>query len=439
MGLTRLLAIAVAGLSVLILAATVLPPPWSWSIGLAYILYDTWLLWSNFRASRLAAVTWLRAEPAVPDRSQAVVIAAHNERLALPATLAALRAAGAGRVVVVDDGSDDGTVDLLALDFSLTKVADDRWDGGWLTVLRQARAGKAAALNLALDRLGDETEVVVTIDADTAIAPESLAAMHGAFRADPQLIAACGVLDPRCAPGLWSGYFRIFQHHEYARAFLWRAGWSAQGSLVLVSGAFAAYRCQALRTVGGFDPASRVEDYEVMFRLHRAHPGMHALVIPEARAVTEAPGSPLRFLRQRQRWFAGFLLTMLRHRRMVGDPSLGRLGTTHLRLKTVDMVLPIYGLAAGIVLIVILLRHGSLDPLVVTALVAKAVVDAAIHAWSRMVCSRWLGQPAGWRGAVAAVGISLAEQVAFQPLRQLAAALGWIAVLRRSTGWRPTR
>ena len=46
-----------------------------------------------------------------------------------------------------------------------------------------------------------------------------------------------------------------------------------------------------------------------MFRLHRAAidagTTLAVAVVSDARAVTDAPGTPLRFLRQRRRWFAG--------------------------------------------------------------------------------------------------------------------------------------
>ncbi|WP_256581043.1 glycosyltransferase family 2 protein, partial [Pseudomonas sp. GW460-11-11-14-LB11] len=82
---------------------------------------------------------------------------------------------------------------------------------------------------------------------------------------------------------------------------------------MLISGAFAAFRRVAVVAVGGFDPDCMVEDYELFHRLHR-----HAVdnghdwtvgVVGGALARTDAPASPLAFLRQRRRWFGGFLQT----------------------------------------------------------------------------------------------------------------------------------
>ena len=74
-------------------------------------------------------------------------------------------------------------------------------DPGRLRWLKLPQGGKARALNVAI-ALAD-TELVLTIDADTLIEPEALEAMCRAFATDPGLVAATGVLNPFCGPGLY--------------------------------------------------------------------------------------------------------------------------------------------------------------------------------------------------------------------------------------------
>ncbi|GDY12377.1 hypothetical protein LBMAG53_12550 [Planctomycetota bacterium] len=461
-GFHGLFGLSAVALVTLVLAAFVLPAPWSWGVGLAYIAYDTWLLVFHLVRSRRAVINEISSPP--PNRSGplpslTVVVAAFNERAVLPGCLDALRTAGAERVVVVDDGSTDGTSEVLAQIHRLTweplALADNASDvaladglsfgqspDGWLTVIRQPRCGKARALNRALRRIS--SDLVVTIDADTVLVPGGITAFAEAFARDPALTAACGVLEPVCSPGPLAGAFAFFQRREYARAFLWRCGWAAEGSLVLISGACAAYRRQALIAAGGYDRGSLVEDYEVMYRLNAAQPGQQAAVIRQALATTDAPGSPGRFLRQRGRWFAGFIATLWRYRSMVGDPRQGALGLVHLRIKTIDLLLPLYGLAAGLALVVVLVRDGGLHPGVLAALAAKAVIDASLHAWAETWYQRWLGRRPRVRSVALAIVASLAEQVFFQPLRQLGAACGWwrhLISLRfgPDKGWQPAR
>ena len=64
------------------------------------------------------------------------------------------------------------------------------------------------------------------------------------------------------------------------------------------------------------------------------------------RATTSAPESLISFLRQRRRWFGGFLQTQFWYRDMVGNRQYRRLGTWMLPVKAADTMQPIYGLFA---------------------------------------------------------------------------------------------
>ena len=104
--------------------------------------------------------------------------------------------------------------------------------------LRLRRGGKARALNEALGCIG--SEVVLTVDADTVPDPEAIAAMRRAFAAEPDLVAATGVLFPVCPASPGGRVFQWFQTYEYMRNFLSRYAWARQDGLLLISGAFAA-------------------------------------------------------------------------------------------------------------------------------------------------------------------------------------------------------
>jgi cellulose synthase/poly-beta-1,6-N-acetylglucosamine synthase-like glycosyltransferase len=304
-------------------------------------------------------------------------------------------------------------------------------------VLRKANGGKARALNAGL--AVTSADVVVTLDADTILDPGAFAALRAAYVRDPTLTVACGVLTPVCIHGWSAGWFGLFQRMEYWRSFLWRMGWMRERTLVLVSGAFAAYRRSAITAIGGFDPASKAEDYELMFRLHRAAidagTTLAVAVVSDARAVTDAPGTPLRFLRQRRRWFAGFIETLIANRDLVGAARAGALGRSHLVVKTVDLLLPLYGLAALITLAMFLIAGGGVHPSVLAALGAKLIYDVVIHLWALSLYRRWQRRALGWW----VVPLILVEPILFQPLRQLGALLGWVDHLKRRIDWTPQR
>ncbi len=213
--------------------------------------------------------------------------------------------------------------------------------------------------------------------------------------------------------------------------------------LLLISGAFAGLRREAVVTVGGFDPECLVEDYELIHRLHRWSVdnglGWKVRVIGQARAHTDAPGHAIAFLRQRRRWFGGFLQTQFWNRDMVGNPRFGRLGMMMLPVKALDTVQPLFGIAAFILLAGFLMTGRLLifGPILL-AMLAKVVIDFAFHCWSIMLYRRWSGGmlPDGW-GRVLAT--SLIEPFTFQLLRHIGAAWGWIAFLTGRSTWSKAR
>lgn len=428
-------------LLVVVAAAFLLPQPWSWLVGITYVAYESWLTGRLFASSRRAVLT---ATPTVQQGEApalAVLIAARNECSGMPATLEELarQMRPGDEVLVVDDGSTDDTLAWLEQTYALVWESDlaRSTTHPFLRVQRQVNRGKARSLNTALALT--TAPVVMTIDADTLPDAGALDAVRRSF-SDPAVEVACGVLRPLCQHGWSTWFFAIFQRLEYRRSYLWRMGWMRDRTLVLVSGAFAVFRRPLLEEVGGFDPLSKAEDYELLFRLHHAAATrgqvLGAVVISDARAITDAPGTVRQFLRQRTRWFAGFIETMVRHRGMVGNPACGRLGTYHLLVKTVDLLLPLYGLLAVILLAVYLVAGGEIHAWILFLLLGKLAYDLALHLWSMVLHRRWQGEGGITIGTLIA---TLLEPIAFQPLRQLGAACGWIAYLRRRIDWAPQR
>src|SRR5258707_6412867 len=83
--------------------------------------------------------------------------------------------------------------------------------------------------------------------------------------------------------------------------------------------------------------------------------------ISGARGTTDCPSAVDTFLNQRRRWFAGFIATHFKYHGMVGNARYGAVGRYMMCLKTLDLLLPVYALAALVVLVMLLgIRH-SID------------------------------------------------------------------------------
>ena len=448
----------------------------AWSTGLVYVAYDTVLLvfvfWQTLKLARGgvgvegSGAEWARSglsasgKHSVNSRvSLGVIVAAHNEAAVLPLTLAALLAQTdvPEQIVIADDGSTDGTAELLLGLYGLRAPALGSMSAASATHpalywLRLPRGGKARALNAAIMQMG--TDTVLTVDGDTLLEPQAIAVVRHAFSAEPALVAATGVLAPVCSATFSGRLFQWFQTYEYIRNFLSRYAWMQLGSLLLISGAFAGFRRKALIDVGGFDADCLVEDYELIHRLRRYATlngrGWTTRVLGGARARTEAPGTIGAFLRQRQRWFGGFLQTQYWYRDMVGDKRHGWLGLAMLPVKAVDTLQPLYGLTAFFLLLYYLF-NGSLGVLAPVAgvIAAKIVIDLAFHLWSVHLYRRWAESESdtgdsnvesgkssrSHAGFGLALLAALAEPFTFQLLRHTGAAWGWLSFLTGQHKW----
>jgi cellulose synthase/poly-beta-1,6-N-acetylglucosamine synthase-like glycosyltransferase len=253
------------------------------------------------------------------------------------------------------------------------------------------------------------------------------------------LVGVTGIITPVCPPTAVGRAWQFFQTYEYIRNFLGRYAWMRVDCLQLISGAFAGFRRAPVVDVGGFDEVSMVEDYELVHRLRR-YAGDRGLpwrfeVLGGAQARTEAPGSSGAFLRQRRRWFGGFLQTQWWYRAMTGDRRMGRLGTVMLPVKAVDTVAPIFGLMAFALLIgyAATSQTDILGPALLVV-VGKLALDVVFGLWAMRRYRAWVADPA--RGSLLGIAmVTIIEPFTFRLMLQCGAMLGWFAFLGGGQRW----
>lgn len=228
-----------------------------------------------------------------------VLIAAYNERPVIARTIASALANDYPglEVIVVDDGSTDGTGDEVE-----ERYADDRR----VHLIRQENAGKAAALNRAI--VNAEGEVLVCFDADTQVAPNGIALLVRHF-ADPTVGAVAG----NVKVGNRVNILTRWQSIEYITSQnLDRRAYAMMNAVTVVPGAVGAWRKSAVLAVGGYLTDTMAEDMELTWRLRRA--GWRVTADAEPLAYTEAPDTLKGFWRQRFRWAYGSLQCLWKHR-----------------------------------------------------------------------------------------------------------------------------
>jgi cellulose synthase/poly-beta-1,6-N-acetylglucosamine synthase-like glycosyltransferase len=224
-----------------------------------------------------------------------VLVPAHNEQLVIVASVRSLLASDYEplEVVIVDDGSSDGTTETLIEAFDLVELpVGDRFQietapieqlyvsraDPRLRVARKQSAGRSDALNAALNLA--RHALVATVDADSLLDRDALARIVEVFSADPDRVIAVGgtiriangaliedgvVVRPRVP---WSGTVAS-QVGEYVRAFFGgRIAWATMNGLLIVSGAFGVFRRDLMRAVGGLSKQTLGEDMELVMRMH---------------------------------------------------------------------------------------------------------------------------------------------------------------------------
>jgi cellulose synthase/poly-beta-1,6-N-acetylglucosamine synthase-like glycosyltransferase len=249
-----------------------------------------------------------------------IIVPAYNEEKNIGAavtTLALSQYAGGVEVVVVDDGSTDGTADVIK-GLHLPNVR----------LVQVPNGGKANALNTGM--AFSRTELIVMVDADTMVEPDSIHRLIQPF-ADPSIGAVAGnvkVANRRRLIGKW-------QHIEYVIGFsLDRRLYDTMGCIATIPGALGGFRRKALTEAGGLSEDTLAEDTDLTMAIQRA--GWRVVYEESARAHTEAPATLRQLWKQRYRWSYGTMQAMWKHRHAVREKTrFGRGGLPLIALFSV--------------------------------------------------------------------------------------------------------
>lgn len=226
-------------------------------------------------------------------------------------------------IVVVDDGSTDGTRSRL-MQFN---------DHSRITILSKDNGGKHTALNFALERI--ESDLVGCLDADSFVNPDALKKIVPFFD-DVSIMAvtpSIRVYNPRSV-------LQYVQKIEYSWGIFLRRMLSSLGALYVTPGPFSIFRTKVFRELGGYRHAHHTEDLEIALRLQKHH---YKIVNSHGAHVYTV--APLRFpalFKQRVRWTYGFLNNAIDYRELFFNKKYGHIGIFILPIATSSIFSTLY-------------------------------------------------------------------------------------------------
>jgi cellulose synthase/poly-beta-1,6-N-acetylglucosamine synthase-like glycosyltransferase len=368
------------------------------------------------------------------------------------------------QVMVINDGSEDGTLDALKRAFSLVEVErvpranlpsapvraiyasphDDR-----LVVVDKENGGKADALNCGIRFAA--YPLFCAIDSDTLLDPSALARLVWSFQAEPETVATGGIVrivngsllkDGRLSEVRTPASTLVnVQIIEYLRAFLaGRAGWSRLNMLLIISGAFGLFRRETVVQAGGYDTTTVGEDAELIVRLHRhcrdRRQPYKITFVADPICWTEAPADAAALRRQRDRWQRGLLQTLWRHRGMLLRPRYGGVGVVAMPFFLVFEALGPLVEVTGLAYCAVGLVLGWVQPPIAGVLLALAFTYGLVLSFGALLIEgRAFARYPGWRDLRRLMVAAVVENFGYRQWLALVRAHALWTVLRPGTGW----
>ena len=400
-----------------------------------------------------------------------IVVPAYNEELTVVESVRSLLALDyqAREIIVVNDGSRDGTLEALRVAFELVpapvsfierlKTAPVRGlyrsiVAPELLVVDKMNAGcKSDASNAGINAASGE--LVLITDADTMFEPDAVTRGVLPFLDNPDVIAVggnigivngChienGVITDVRLPRSWLARFQII---EYMRSFLlFRLACASCNAVVLISGAFGMFRRDALMAVGGFDPLAIAEDMDITIRLHEYFRGQgkskRIAFDPNPLGWTQAPEDFASLRSQRYRWRRGLLQVLWQHRRMIGHPRYGLVG-----LGAIPYIAVFEGLGApleiaGYIVTTTAWLLGILSPHYWLVMIAAAFVSGLASTLLAVLLNdlgrRWYARPREFFSLLGAVAF---EAFGYAQLNSVLSCIGTVKAFTSKGGWGPMK
>lgn len=167
--------------------------------------------------------------------------------------------------------------------------------------------GKGHALNTGLSL--STGEIIVSIDADCSVPPETIAHFVKHFD-DKEVMAAVG----NVRIGDTTHLLGVVQYLEFLFSFYFKKADALMNTIYIIGGAAGAFRKEVFEVLGPYSLTNITEDIELSVRIQNA--GMKIAYASDAIVYTEGATTLSGLMKQRLRWKRGRFETFVEHKRL---------------------------------------------------------------------------------------------------------------------------
>jgi cellulose synthase/poly-beta-1,6-N-acetylglucosamine synthase-like glycosyltransferase/peptidoglycan/xylan/chitin deacetylase (PgdA/CDA1 family)/spore germination protein YaaH len=277
-----------------------------------------------------------------------VIIAAYNEEKVIVETINNILLSDYDKdkleIIVVNDGSNDKTWEVLKKNFANTP---------YVKIFNKRNGGKSTAVNYGI--MKSVGEIMVSIDADTLVAPKTIKALVRHF-SDPKVGAVAG----NAKVGNRENVLTRFQALEYITSQnLDKRAFDFLNAITVVPGAIGAWRMKLIKKLGGLNDNTLAEDSDLTLNIIKEGYIVH--FEEEGLAYTEAPTTLKDLAAQRFRWAFGTLQVLAKNKVIIGNPRykwLGIVGLPNVIFFQIfsPLITPMVDLALGLQIILFIIQ-----------------------------------------------------------------------------------
>ena len=433
-----------------------------------YLLFVVLSLVGLFRYQRLTSYVRMKEIFSLPlAKPISIIVPAYNEG---PNILESVRSLLAleyplFEVIVVNDGSTDGTLAKLIEAFELRKtnrvfrrVVESAPVRAIyvspiepkLVVIDKVNGKKADAMNAGLNVA--RYPLFCALDADSILDRDALLKVIRPFHEDPERTVGVGGIirvSNGCVIkrgqvhriGMPRNILARFQVLEYIRAFFGgRMGMSMMNCLLIISGAFGVFRKDIAIKVGGYRSGAIGEDIDLVIRLrrylHDRKIPYRITFIPDPVCWTEGPEKLKTLAGQRNRWHRGLIEVLMLYRKMIFNPRYGTTGMLAMPFYLIFEMMGPFVELLGYVIFVFFLATGQLNSPFAVRFFLLAVVYGMLLSLSALLIEEFsLNRFPRLSDIVMMAVFAILENIVYRQWLVLVRVKAFYDLMRGNKGW----